>query len=69
MARQERVHLGDGAYAWPDGYYLWVEADRDGITHQVALEPSALVALVAFAVRLDPEFGPVLAEAAKPVND
>ena len=65
-----RVHLGDGAYARSDDYYLWVEADRSCpscsslMAHEVALEPSALVALVRFAVQQDPEMGPLLAHAA-----
>lgn len=58
------IHLGDGAYARPDGYYLWVETQRGDVLHQVALEPSALVALVRVAVQQDPAMGPELARAA-----
>jgi hypothetical protein len=43
------THLGDGAYAVFDGYYIWVKAERDGITHAVALEPDALRNLNWFA--------------------
>ena len=60
-----RIHLGDGAYARSDGWYLWVEADRDGITHRVALEPSALIELVRAAVQADPEMAGLLANAAR----
>ena len=42
-------YLGDGAYVTCDGWYLWLSADRDGITHRVALEPSGLIALVRYA--------------------
>jgi hypothetical protein len=45
----ERVYLGDGAYAWFDGFQIWVEAERDGMLHQVALEPYVWQQLVAFA--------------------
>lgn len=42
-------HLGDGAYAWFDGWHVCVAAERDGITHWVALEPGVLGALNQFA--------------------
>lgn len=61
----ERIHLGDGAYARHDGYYLWVEAERGGgVMHEVALEPEALVALVRCAVRQAPDLAEHLARAA-----
>jgi hypothetical protein len=60
-----RTHLGDGAYARPDGYCVWVEAQRAGGTHRVALEPSAIVALVRIVVDQDPAMGPRLVAAAR----
>ena len=52
----DRTHLGDGAYATFDGYYVWVETETERIDdygrpvmHRVALEPSGLVSLVMFA--------------------
>lgn len=50
MNKGESTHLGDGAYADFDGYYWWLSAEREGRVHLVALEPSALLNLVAKAV-------------------
>jgi hypothetical protein len=61
----ERIHLGDGAYASSDGYYLWVSTQRGDVLHQVALEPSALVALVRYAVQLEPGLAEPLVKAAR----
>ncbi len=45
----ERIYLGDGAYASFDGAYLWLETDRGGVTHRVALDGSAFTALARLA--------------------
>lgn len=70
----DRVHLGDGAYVRTDGWYIWLEAERpvkcpncdvtSAHIDRVALEPSALVALVEYAVRLDPLLSEPLTRAA-----
>jgi hypothetical protein len=38
-------YLGDGVIASFDGYQIWLSADRDGITHRIALEPEVYDAL------------------------
>jgi hypothetical protein len=60
----DRLHLGDGAYVHSDGYYLWVTTDRGGVEHRVALEPSAFIALVEYAVRLEPGLAEAITRAA-----
>lgn len=35
-------YLGDGVYARFDGYQVWVRAEREGVMHEVALEPNVL---------------------------
>lgn len=62
----EKLHLGDGAYVHSDGYYLWVTTQRGDVLHEVALEPSALVALVRYAVTCDPGLADAVTEAARP---
>jgi hypothetical protein len=41
-------YLGDGVYAWWDGYQVWVQAERDGIRHEIALEPEVLLSLAKY---------------------
>ena len=38
-------YLGDGVYARFDGYYIWLEAEREGNKHAIAVEPPVLAAL------------------------
>jgi hypothetical protein len=45
-------YLGDGAYAGFDGYQIWVWAERDGITHAVALEPGTMASLAKYVSEL-----------------
>ncbi len=59
-----RVHLGDGAYAQGDGWYLWVETQRNDGMHRVALEPSSILALVRYAVQEMPELAEGIIDAA-----
>lgn len=42
---RERVYLGDGVYAYHDGYLIWVMTQ--GSAH-IALEPEVLAALDAY---------------------
>jgi hypothetical protein len=42
-------YIGDGAYAWFDGYQVWVATQREpGHWCCVALEPSVFNALIGF---------------------
>jgi sialic acid synthase SpsE len=50
-------YLGDGLYAEYDGWHIWLKADRDGMTHSVALEPPVWNALVAYVDDLKKEHG------------
>lgn len=31
-------YLGDGVYAWFDGYQIWLWAERDGQRHEIAID-------------------------------
>jgi sarcosine oxidase delta subunit len=42
-------YIGDGVYASFDGYQIWVKAQRDGMTHEIALEPHVFVELMSYA--------------------
>lgn len=33
-------YLGDGVYAYFDGYHTWLRTERDGRVHEIALEPA-----------------------------
>jgi hypothetical protein len=35
-------YLGDGVYGTFDGYQIWVNAERDGFIHRIALEMQVL---------------------------
>lgn len=43
-----KTYLHDGAYAGFDGYQVWLWAERDGMTHAVALDPYTADALVRY---------------------
>ena len=36
------VYLGDGVYGHFDGFQLWIQTERDGIIHEIALEQGVL---------------------------
>jgi hypothetical protein len=38
-------YIGDGVYASFDGYHIWVKTEREGMTHEIALEPEVYAAL------------------------
>ena len=42
-------YIGDGVYARFDGYQIWLDADRDGMRHSIAVEPYTMNGLVDFA--------------------
>ena len=46
-------YLGDGLYASFDGFNIWLSAERDGMTHRVALEPSTWNSLQDYVIELD----------------
>ncbi len=39
------AYLGDGVYASYDGFQIWLTAQRDGQTNEIAVEPDVLRAL------------------------
>ena len=38
-------YIGDGVYAYTDGYYIWLRTERVAREHLIALEPQVLVRL------------------------
>ncbi len=47
-----KVYIGDGVYAWCDGFQICLETDRvfaRGPLDQIYLEPSAILAVVKYA--------------------
>lgn len=49
---ESKTYLGDGVYASFDGYQIWLHAERDHDSHDIALEPETLQALNAFDKRI-----------------
>tara|TARA_R110002167_G_scaffold93122_1_gene249776 strand:+ start:16788 stop:16940 length:153 start_codon:yes stop_codon:yes gene_type:complete len=45
LSRAERVYIGDGVYAWTDGWGWWLETERDGGTDRIYLEPDVFAKL------------------------
>lgn len=50
--RTDRAYLGDGLYAEFDGYQIWLTTDRDGFTHEVALEPEVFSSLQDYWIKI-----------------
>ncbi len=48
MDKKHEQYLGDGVYAWTDGYQIWLKADRGQQEHLIALEPAVFAALIAY---------------------
>lgn len=46
--RDDETYIGDGVYARHDGYHVWLRAERDGMQHEVALEPDVVGNLTQF---------------------
>lgn len=44
-----QTYLGDGLYAWFDGWHIWLGTERDGRWESVALEPRVFRELMRFA--------------------
>lgn len=53
MLDGEAEHLGDGLYAYFDGYQIILYADREGGRHWVAIEPDVFDRLTEFNRRLE----------------
>ncbi len=49
---QHPEYIGDGVYASFDGYQIWVQAERYGMVHSVALEPAVIASLLAYRDRI-----------------
>lgn len=48
-----RIYLGDGVYAFSDGYHIWLHAnDLDYPTDRVALEPTVCDAFILYIQRM-----------------
>ena len=47
-----RRYLGDGVYAWFDGYYIWLSTTRESGPERIALEPAVFDALLIFRASL-----------------
>jgi len=45
---QNQDYLGDGLYVSYDGYNFWLRADRGELTHEVALDPHVVNALLQY---------------------
>lgn len=48
----DRRYLGDGVTATFDGYQIWLRAERDSMTHEIAIEPQVFVALEKYVADL-----------------
>lgn len=46
-------YIGDGVYARHDGYQFWLRTDRDGMRHEIALDPGTFNALVEMGHELE----------------
>ena len=33
------AYIGDGVYTSFDGYHIWLRTEKDGMVHEIALEP------------------------------
>lgn len=46
------AYIGDGVYSRFDGFQIWLRTERDGRTHEIALEPEAYLELTRYADRI-----------------
>jgi len=48
-----KLYLGDGVYAWHDGFVLWIQTeDGFGITNKIAFEPEVFKCLIEYCTKL-----------------
>lgn len=45
MINPNAEYIGDGVYAFFDGYRIWLQTERDNGVHEIALEPPVLAEL------------------------
>lgn len=50
--RRDEAYLGDGVYAYHDGYQIWLRTARGAGYHDIALEPQVFAALVDYERKL-----------------
>lgn len=43
---QNPRYLGDGVYAWDEGYYIWIGTQRDNGWETIALDTNTFQALI-----------------------
>lgn len=55
-------YLGDGLYAFFDGYHVILKTQRLNGEHWVALEPQVLISFLKYAAKFYPTLGDVLRE-------
>lgn len=51
-------YIGDGVYVAFDGYQVWLRAERDGMLHEIAIEPAVWGALRRYVTALQPDDTP-----------
>lgn len=47
----KKTYLGDGLYAYDDGFQFWLETDRNGELHYVALDSEVIDSFLRFIER------------------
>jgi len=69
MTREEIVihlrkgtYIGDGVYAYHDGYQFWLRCERDGLEQLIALEPEVFRDLLAYKDRTEKEISAWITE-------
>jgi hypothetical protein len=58
VSRTDRAYLGDGVYASFDGYQVWLTAERDDQTHEIAIEPPVFANLEVYMMGLKRKYRP-----------
>ena len=53
MIKFKETYLGDGLYAFYDGFAVWLRAPRDGEDHVCALEPEVMKNFVDFVLSIE----------------
>lgn len=49
---KEESYLGDGVYAWFDGYQIWIKTERENGWCEIALEPKVFDKLNEYKQRI-----------------
>lgn len=51
-----KTYLGDGVYAWYDGYHIWLTTENGiEITNRIALDPHVLRSFELWVIKLREE--------------